>query len=228
MIAVDTSALMAIVLDEPKAEALIAALEADDDLVISAGTVAKALIVSSRRNVGEEMGRLIEGLGFEVVTVTQASAQRVAQAYRPELIRALDAEEPRASAPSERSVALQQTVLAHQPLRPLAIHGKAEISAGERGDHPSAVGRVLPRDPEDRLIGARQRTPLAPRWPGRPTVDRLTADPRDPSDHRGGAALRDQLAGPGDALSHSQPRKSSPATSTSSVLRPNARSSWRT
>lgn len=81
MIAVDTSALMAVVLNDPEADACIAALEAEDDLLISAGTVAEALIVAARRNVGEEMERLIDGLGFEVVSVTSASARRIAQAY---------------------------------------------------------------------------------------------------------------------------------------------------
>jgi ribonuclease VapC len=81
MIAVDTSALMAIVLNDPRADACIAALEAEDVLLISAGTVAEALIVAARRNVGEEMERLIDGLGFEIVNVTSASARRIAQAY---------------------------------------------------------------------------------------------------------------------------------------------------
>lgn len=81
MIAVDTSALMAIVLNEPEADACAAALEAEDDLLISAGTAAEALIVAGRRNVGEEMGRLIEGLGFEVVSITMASARRLVEAY---------------------------------------------------------------------------------------------------------------------------------------------------
>jgi ribonuclease VapC len=81
MIAVDTSALMAILLDDPAAESCAAALEADDNLLISAGTVAEALIVASRRNVGAEMERLIEGLGFEIVGVTAASARRIAEAY---------------------------------------------------------------------------------------------------------------------------------------------------
>ena len=81
MIVVDTSAIMAIVLDEPKAAACIAALEAEDAVLISAGTVAEALIVSGRRNVGEEVASLIDGLGFEVVTVTPASARRIAKAY---------------------------------------------------------------------------------------------------------------------------------------------------
>ena len=81
MIAVDTSALMAIVLNEPEADACIAALASEDDLLISAGTVAEALIVSTRRNLGEELASLIDGLGFEIVTVTPASARRIAHAY---------------------------------------------------------------------------------------------------------------------------------------------------
>jgi ribonuclease VapC len=81
MIAVDTSALMAIVLGEPQSGACIAALEAEDDILISAGTVAEALIVAARRNVGEELASLIDGLGFEVAAVSPASARRIAEAY---------------------------------------------------------------------------------------------------------------------------------------------------
>jgi ribonuclease VapC len=81
MIAIDTSALVAILLDEPEADACIAALAGEDDLLISAGTMAEALIVAARRNVGQEMGRLIDELGFEIVSVTPASARRIAQAY---------------------------------------------------------------------------------------------------------------------------------------------------
>jgi len=72
---------MAILLNEPDADACIAVLEAENDLVISAGTVAEALIVAARRDVGEEMDHLLEGLGFEIVNVTPASARRIAQAY---------------------------------------------------------------------------------------------------------------------------------------------------
>ena len=81
MIAVDTSALMAIILGEAASDACIRALQIEADLVISAGTVAEALIVSARRNVREEMSRLIEGLGVEIVTVTPASARRIAEAH---------------------------------------------------------------------------------------------------------------------------------------------------
>ena len=81
MIAVDTSALMAILLDEPDAQACMAALAEAATIMISAGTLAEALIVAARRNVGEEMAALIEGAGFEVVPVTHGSARRVAEAY---------------------------------------------------------------------------------------------------------------------------------------------------
>ncbi len=81
MIAVDTSALMAIILDEPQAALCIAALEAEQEILVSAGTVAEALIVSGRRNVGGEMNSLIDGLGFEIVTITPAAARRIAEAY---------------------------------------------------------------------------------------------------------------------------------------------------
>lgn len=81
MIAVDTSALMAIVLNESVADDCAASLEAEEHVLISAGTVAEALIVAGRRNVADDMLRLIDGLGFEIVSVTSASARRVARAY---------------------------------------------------------------------------------------------------------------------------------------------------
>ena len=49
--------------------------------MISAASVAEALIVAARRNVGEQMRRLIDGMGFEIVSVTDASARRVADSY---------------------------------------------------------------------------------------------------------------------------------------------------
>jgi len=82
VIAVDTSALMAIMLGEQEASACIKVLEAEPDVVISAATVAEAIIVAAHRNVSEEMESLLDGLGFEIVPVTPASARRVAQAYQ--------------------------------------------------------------------------------------------------------------------------------------------------
>jgi ribonuclease VapC len=81
MIAVDTSALMAIALGEAEADACIKILESEVDILISAGTVAEALIVATHRDVGEEMTRLINELGFTIVDVTPNAARRVAAAY---------------------------------------------------------------------------------------------------------------------------------------------------
>ena len=57
---------------------------ADDDLLISAGTVAEALIAAARRNVGEQMERLIDGLGFGAISAPRRilSASHLFQTYR--------------------------------------------------------------------------------------------------------------------------------------------------
>jgi ribonuclease VapC len=81
VIAVDTSALVAIVLKEPQADACLAALGADDEVLMSAGTLAEVFIVSTRRNVGTEMARLIERLAPDVVPVTSAVARWIGEAY---------------------------------------------------------------------------------------------------------------------------------------------------
>jgi hypothetical protein len=78
---------MAILLNVPRSDACIAALEAEDKIAISAGTVAEALIVAARRNVGAEMASIIDGLGFEVVTVAAAGARRIAEAYGGKVLR---------------------------------------------------------------------------------------------------------------------------------------------
>ncbi|CVI54957.1 type II toxin-antitoxin system VapC family toxin [Agrobacterium leguminum] len=82
MIVIDTSALMAILLDEPKADACAAALETDEALLISAGTLAEAMIVAQRRDRSRELEMLIEGLSAEIRPVTPKSARGVSEAYR--------------------------------------------------------------------------------------------------------------------------------------------------
>jgi ribonuclease VapC len=81
VIAIDTSALMAIVLDEAQSTACKDVIGTEDEVLISAATVAEALIVASRRNVEDEMISLIEGLGLIVVPLSAAAARRVALAY---------------------------------------------------------------------------------------------------------------------------------------------------
>jgi ribonuclease VapC len=82
MIAVDTSVLMAVILGETDSEKWVRMLEIEPEILISAGTVAEALIVAGHRNVSQEMEALIDGLGLMVIPVTEATARRVAEAYR--------------------------------------------------------------------------------------------------------------------------------------------------
>lgn len=81
MIAVDTSALMAILLGEPQGDLCAKALETADALVMSAATLSEALIVADRRNIGAEMAALVDGLGIEIAAVTPAAARRVSSIY---------------------------------------------------------------------------------------------------------------------------------------------------
>lgn len=81
MIVVDTSALVAVLLGEADSDRCIAALVAEHEVLISAGTLAEAMIVADRRNIGPELRALVEDLGIEIVPVSAAGAGRVAEAY---------------------------------------------------------------------------------------------------------------------------------------------------
>jgi len=81
VIVVDTSALMAIALDEAMSGECQSALRQADALLISSGTLVESLIVSGRRNVRDLVECLVDELSFTVVDVSAASARRVADAY---------------------------------------------------------------------------------------------------------------------------------------------------
>jgi ribonuclease VapC len=81
VIAIDTSAIMAILLNEPEADTCVKVIEAEDDIVISSGTLAETLIVAARRNLAQEAALLLDGLGLQVMPVTSTSAKRIARIY---------------------------------------------------------------------------------------------------------------------------------------------------
>ena len=82
MIVVDTSALMAIILNEPTAPAVTQVIEGEtDSLLISAGTVAEAMIVSAGRRRSYEMEVLLGELDHRVISVDDATARRVGEVY---------------------------------------------------------------------------------------------------------------------------------------------------
>ena len=78
---IDTSALMAVLLDEPEAERCIAAMASDEALVLSAGTLAEAEIVAQARGARAALDRLIGRLRAEVAPVTATDARLAADAY---------------------------------------------------------------------------------------------------------------------------------------------------
>lgn len=72
---------MAVLLNEDTAEACQTALEVEQEILISAGTMSEALMVADRRGVGLEMRMLIEDLAMIVVELTSESATRAASAF---------------------------------------------------------------------------------------------------------------------------------------------------
>ena len=82
MIVVDTSALVAVALDEPACQRCRQVLESREALLISAASVTEAHIVAARRGFSEQMSALLHGFELEVVPVTAERAIRAAEAYR--------------------------------------------------------------------------------------------------------------------------------------------------
>jgi hypothetical protein len=100
----------------------------------------------------------------------------------PQLVRAGDAEEPRPTTPPGVGVALQQLVLTHHPLHPLAVKRLAELAAGDGGDHAGAVGRILFRDLDDPgIAGTAPAGASSDRTPVDRPMERLPRHTRDPS-----------------------------------------------
>ena len=77
----DTSALMALLLDEPESDEIARVLSGEDPFIISAGTLSEALIVAKRRGVAEEIAELLDAIGAEVDVLDAAKAVAAADAY---------------------------------------------------------------------------------------------------------------------------------------------------
>lgn len=80
MIALDTSALIEVVADQPRARACETVL-LENALVISAATLTEALIVGRRNRVSQQLDQLIALLDLTVEDVDAAFAERAAHAY---------------------------------------------------------------------------------------------------------------------------------------------------
>ena len=82
MIVVDSSALLAVILDEKDAPRCQQALSADESLLISAGSLTEMLIVAASKNLLGAMQAMLAALQPTVVPLTEARARAAAEAYR--------------------------------------------------------------------------------------------------------------------------------------------------
>lgn len=81
MIVIDTSALLAILLNEAEGPACLRVIENAQELTISAGTMAEALIVGGHRKQADDLLALLRIADVMVVPVTAGTAQQCAEAH---------------------------------------------------------------------------------------------------------------------------------------------------
>jgi len=80
-IVIDSSALLAVLLDEPEASRCDAVLMSATSLVISAVTLAEAQIIADRRAIRPRLLQFIAQLKPEIASVTAIDAHLAADAY---------------------------------------------------------------------------------------------------------------------------------------------------
>lgn len=81
MIVVDTSALMAILLEEDRGPACLERLTIENDLAVSAVTMAEFLVVAGRRGIRSEARNLLSALRPDIVPVTAGDAVKASDVY---------------------------------------------------------------------------------------------------------------------------------------------------
>jgi len=81
LIALDTSAVIAIGLREPGWEDLFMVLSRERDSVMSAVTLAEIMVVATRREIGDRMPSFLATIGSKIMPVDRAAALRAADIY---------------------------------------------------------------------------------------------------------------------------------------------------
>lgn len=82
MIVVDSSALIEVIVDGPAASACMTALEKDETIIMSAGTMAECLIVATGHHAETPLNALFERFGIDIIPLTRERARAAAHAYR--------------------------------------------------------------------------------------------------------------------------------------------------
>jgi ribonuclease VapC len=81
MIVVDTSALVAVITNEPAGQGCRSVLETETRIMMSAATVTEAVIVATRRDILDEMNLIIESSVNQIVELTSDRARAAGAAY---------------------------------------------------------------------------------------------------------------------------------------------------
>jgi len=81
LIVVDTSALMAALLREEGGDRCRERMSMEQIVMMSAGTLAEALVVAGQRDVAEKMAALVTEAGISVIPVDEAGARAASRAY---------------------------------------------------------------------------------------------------------------------------------------------------
>jgi ribonuclease VapC len=81
LICLDTSALMAVLMDEPNAAACRGVMEAND-LVISAGTLSEAYLVAAAHRLSDDLKALVERMSVTTVEVDALTAHRIGEVWK--------------------------------------------------------------------------------------------------------------------------------------------------
>jgi ribonuclease VapC len=81
MIVVDTSALIAVIQREARANDCQLVLEREKQVLISAATVTEALIVAARRGFSRDMNQIIASMVTQIIHLTPGRARLASDAY---------------------------------------------------------------------------------------------------------------------------------------------------
>ncbi|MBO6503403.1 MAG: type II toxin-antitoxin system VapC family toxin [Kordiimonadaceae bacterium] len=81
MIVLDTSAVMALLLEDESTDALADAV-VSEDLIMSAGTYSELLVVALNRGLADTVKRFVADLGVRISPVDADAAQQVANAFQ--------------------------------------------------------------------------------------------------------------------------------------------------
>lgn len=80
MIAIDTSVIMAILLNEPEAQEISICMS-ENDLIMSAGTYAELMIVSAGRNINQQAKALVKQVGITIEIIDRQTGDAIHEAY---------------------------------------------------------------------------------------------------------------------------------------------------